>query len=478
MQPSALLRAATLWIVALAAALACAMFAAGQMDVWLGERLALLLLAAFVGGAFLLVFSFVGPAALVVWPIAATGGYLVGVPRDQPVITFDRVWVGGLLAYLAVTARRTPRTSTTRFLAITLGWLAASYGIRTIATSTALNGPIKSWVDAIVIPLILYFACERYALQGQRYARRLALSLMLGGGVLGAIGLAERLLGFELATFSGGNVRFDANVDATRISGPYPAPEPYALTLVICLGASFYWILSRRRGTGYGWTLVPIALQLTGIGLALFRAGWIAAALVIVASLAYRPGTVGRAFGVILVSAAVALAATTQVHENKTVSERLHNTDTISARLATYNQGVEIFESAPMFGIGVNEYHTRAEQLRPEEVNGLVSVTYPHSSYIGVLAEQGIFGFLPLVLLTYAVWRLIAALRRASFASREAMALLGPLTGTALGFFVMSLTLTMLPYGPPNAFFAVFLAIAAARLDASTLGREPRGASL
>jgi hypothetical protein len=34
------------------------------------ERLALLLLAAFVGGAFLLVFSFVGPAALVVWPIA------------------------------------------------------------------------------------------------------------------------------------------------------------------------------------------------------------------------------------------------------------------------------------------------------------------------------------------------------------------------------------------------------------------------
>jgi len=38
--------------------------------------------------------------------------------------------------------------------------------------------------------------------------------------------------------------------------------------------------------------------------------------------------------------------------------------------------------------------------------------------------------------------------------------------GVALAFLVMSLTLTMLPEGPPNLLFALMLGAAAARLDA------------
>ena len=143
------------------------------------------------------------------WPIAATVGYLVEIPRDHPVFTFDRLWVGGLLAYVALNRRRIERTPVTRLLFFALLWLVASYGLRALATSASINGPMTTWVDAIVLPTILFVACERYCLLGADRARRLAGALMIAGGVLGAIGIAERIWGFELATATGGAVRFD-----------------------------------------------------------------------------------------------------------------------------------------------------------------------------------------------------------------------------------------------------------------------------
>jgi hypothetical protein len=47
--------------------------------------------------------------------------------------------------------------------------------------------------------------------------------------------------------------------------------------------------------------------------------------------------------------------------------------------------------------------------------------------------------------------------------------------GAAVGYLIMSLTLTLLPYEPPNAFFAAFLGGAAGHLDA--LGRTAKAAS-
>ena len=95
-------------------------------------------------------------------------------------------------------------------------------------------------------------------------------------------------------------------------------------------------------------------------------------------------------------------------------------------------------------------------------------MTYPHNSYIGLLSEQGLVGFLPLLLLSYAVWRLVRGLRSASFQSKEAALLMGTVAGAALGYLIMSLTLTMLPYAPSNLFFAALLGAASGRLDAIT----------
>src|SRR6266566_5055370 len=98
-QPLWVMRLAAPWLAVAGAAIVSGVFAAGQADVWLGRTPTLLLIAAVAGGTFLILFSFLGSSAVVVWPIAATVGYLVEIPRDQPVITFNRLWVGGLLAY-------------------------------------------------------------------------------------------------------------------------------------------------------------------------------------------------------------------------------------------------------------------------------------------------------------------------------------------------------------------------------------------
>jgi hypothetical protein len=83
-----------------------------------------------------------------------------------------------------------------------------------------------------------------------------------------------------------------------------------------------------------------------------------------------------------------------------------------------------------------------------------------------LLAEQGIVGLLPLLVLSFAVWQLIAAFRLFSFRSREATLLLGVVAGASLGYLIMSLTLTMLPYEASNTFFAALLGAACGRLDA------------
>jgi O-antigen ligase len=472
-RPTAAVRSAAPWMAGVGVALFAGALAAGKTDTLLGSKPTLLVLAALLGGSFLTIFAYLGSAALLVWPVATTGGYLLNAGS---VFTFDRAWIGGLLAYVALTPRPVDRTQSTRLMRFALLLFLSTFFLRAITTSASNHGPLNRWIDAILLPTILFFACERYCLQRPDRVRRLAASLMIAGGVLGAIGVAEKLAGFELATLTpGGAVRFDAAVDTTRISGPYPAPEPYALTLIICFAATLYWILSRKPGSRFGWALPILGLEAGGIALALFRAGWIAAILVVITSFGLRPHRFGRLFAVAGVACVVGFFATAQLQQDKTVSNRLHNTGTIYSRLATYEDGLEIFRSAPLFGVGVDKYHQVAVKRPVVVIKGAASRKFPHNSYLGLLAEQGLVGFLPFLLLTFAAWYFISSLRRASFTNEGTAILMGTVAGAAVGYLIMSLTLTLLPYEPPNAFFAAFLGGAAGHLDA--LGRTARAAS-
>ena len=452
------------WLLILLAAGFIGGSVTGQAELWLGHQTAILLFALLLGAAVSIIFASLGSIALVAWPPLAVAGYLlVRFPRGHPVVTFDRLWIGGLLAYILLAHRSVPSAATSRFMKIGLGLFIAAFGVRAIATSTDLSGPIRTWIDSIVLPTILFVAVSRYATTRER-TQRFALSLVIAGGLLGAIGVAERVMGFELASLSGGERRYDDVIGATRISGPYSVPETYALSLVICLAATLYWLQSRGRGP-YIWGILIVALEISGIAFSYFRAAWIAALLVLVGSLGIRPRRFARTFVVAGVIGSLAFAGTTQLeHHNKAFEERTTNTYNIYGRLATYEQGIQLFKSEPLTGVGIDQYHAVVTDRAPVVFHKVKSVTYPHSSFIGVLAEQGLFGFVPLVFLSCGIWLVLRRLRAVASTSEEGV-LAGSITGAAAGYLIMSLTLTMLPYEPSNAFFAAFLGMTVGRLD-------------
>jgi O-antigen ligase len=452
------------WLLIVLTAVFIGWVVSGEADGLIGHQSALLALALLAAAAVSSIFASLGSIALVAWPPLAVAGYLlVRFPRGHPVITFDRVWIGGLLAYIVLAHPRVPATASSRFLRIGLVAFVAAFGIRAIATSTSLSGPIQTWINSIVLPAIVFVAASRYATTRER-TQRFAASLMIAGGLLGAIGLAERIVGFELASLAGGERRYDEVIGATRISGPYSVPETYALSLVICFAATLYWLQARGRGP-YIWGILIAALEVAGIALTYFRAAWIAALLVVIGSLGIRPRRFGRTVAVAAVIGLLALAGTTQLEQrNKAFEARTSNTSNIYGRLATYDQGIQIFKSAPLTGIGVDQYTTVTGEREPTIFHGVRSVGSPHSSFIAVLAEQGLFGFVPLVLLGAGVWLVIRRLRAVASTSEEGV-LAGSIAGAAAGYLIMSLTLTMLPYEPSNAFFAAFLGLTVGRLQ-------------
>ena len=430
-----------------------------------GGRLPHLVLAAEAGGALFVIVWRLGAASLWIWAVAGGALYpFLRVPSDHPIITFDRVWILASLSCILLNRRRITTSRPMRLLLFTLGWLAISFGIRALTTSGPNLGfdAITLWLDAVILPLILFVAAAKLTFTPER-AQRLGAALTLAGVVLACIGIAEKVVGFQLATYTRGSVRLDPGLGIVRISGPYPAPEPYALSLLICLAATLYWVQVRRR---HAYFLGGSALLLEGtaLGLTFFRAAWIGAAVVLVVLLTRRR-RYARTMLIIVYAVAIGLLGFTQLQHNRQFAARAHNTRNFDARLASYKQSLEIFRKKPYYGVGVDQYPNIASRLPETKVNGVASVPYPHDSYLGVLAEQGILGVAPLIAATLAVWYALRRFKRRMRSFHDEI-LATAVRGAAIAYLLMSLPLDMFSYGPSNAFFALFLGAAAGRFEA------------
>jgi O-antigen ligase len=428
-------------------------------------RLPHLIVAAEAIGALLVIVWRLGPGSLWIWAVATGALYpFLRVPSGHPIITFDRVWILATLSVILLNRRRIATSRPTRLLLFTFGWLAISYGLRALTTSGPNLGfdAITLWLDAVILPLLLLIAAAKLTSTASR-AQHLGAALTLAGVVLACIGIAEKALGFELASRARGSVRFDPGIGIVRISGPYPAPETYALSLLICLAATLYWVQVRRpRPLVLGGS--ALLLEATALGFTFFRAAWIAAVVVVVVLLS-RPGRYARTLLIVTYAVAIGLLAFTQLQHNRQFAERAHNTRNVDARLAAYKQAFEIFRMRPYYGVGVDQYPNVASTLPATTVNGVASVPYPHDSYLGVLAEQGILGVAPLIAATFAVWYALRKFRRRMRSPRDQLLVTG-VRGAAIAYLLMSLPLEMFSSGPSNAFFALFLGAACGRFEA------------
>lgn len=446
----------------------------GAGDAYLGSTIPLALLAIAFQGAVFLVFAHAQLPALLLWPVLTAIAYpFVRVPRESALLTFDRLWIVGLLGVLAFTATRLPGTRATRFFYLSFSALVFAYGARAITTAGPVDSALAVWLEALVLPLILFAVTRRLCSTHSRL-RSIAAALMLGGLVLALIGIGQRLFGYDLASLSGGAPRYDESIGNVRISGPYPAPEPFALTLVACLAATAFWMQTGKRAAYLVGAAVGV-VQVAALALTFFRAAWIAGALVLFAAFALRPPrTLPRFIGVVGIVAALALAASGQLESSSSITARVSNVDNVWGRLATYEKGILIFRSAPLFGVGVEQFREVSRTSAPVFVKGVQSVWDAHSTFVSVLGEQGLVGFLPLIATLVGAWAVARTLRRRARAPSEAL-FATVITAAGLGYLVMSFTLTMLTYGQSNAFFAVLFGAAAGRVDGLAAGIDTDG---
>src|SRR5207247_665972 len=156
----------------------------------------------------------------------------------NPVVTFDRIWIIGMVAVIAG-AGAAPRAAPARlYFTRVLLVFAVVWGARAFLAPQQ-NLALANWIDALILPFLLFTATRLYARPLKR-REQIAAAIMVGGLVLAAIGIAETIFGFELASRSGGALRVESELATVRISGPYPVPEPYALSLLMTFAATLY----------------------------------------------------------------------------------------------------------------------------------------------------------------------------------------------------------------------------------------------
>lgn len=399
--------------------------------------------------------------AAVGWLVASPLLYpLIYYPPVHAVLTFDRLWLLPLgLAFLMSRSSPTP----TRLGLLGRGGLAfvLLFGVRAAFSGSQIQSSVVTWLDSILLPLALFLVARQLAVTKVNRLR-MAGAMAWGGTLVAALGVTERLFGYELASLTGGVPRTDSGLPGiVRVAGPYNVPEVYSLVLVSTLAATLYWWQSsRRRG---GLVTVAVVLQVVGLVNSLFRVSWISALIVLVVALGFRPRRHGRAVAAVVGAALLAGFALIPLESSSVFTERVGNTTNVSGRFATYLQAFDIFKTSPTVGVGIGNYNAAASQRGGVYVGGVRSVDFAHSSFLDILAEQGVVGFLPLLAVSLGLALFARRLWRTA-QSEEQKILAAAVLAALIGYFAFSLTLTMITYGDSNAYVASLVGIGAGAL--------------
>jgi hypothetical protein len=160
-----------------------------------------------------------------------------------------------------------------------------------------------------------------------------------------------------------------------RSTGMYNDPNDLCLILCIAMAFSLYWLMDRATGPLRLLWLGPLLLFGYALALTQSRGGLLAMVAGLVVLCKSRLG-----WWKTIPLAALVLPAVLLFFSGRQTNVNLSNVeDTAQARMQLWREGLLMFKSAPLFGIGQKEYS--------EEV-GLVA----HNSFIHSFAELGLFG--------------------------------------------------------------------------------------
>jgi O-antigen ligase len=429
-------------------------------------------LAALAGGLVLVWWhQMLGLRSLTGWLVGGVVLYpFARYPQQHAILTFDRAWIFSLAVAVVLSHRSVRRPSAqTRAVMVALWLLAVTALIRALGTTGGpgvRQGAVEIVLDTIILPALLFFVARRLVNDRSDW-ERLLRAFVIAGALLGLIAVAERVLGFELATRSGGAVAhaYEYGI-GVRVSGPYATDDALAVALLVCLAATLLWAQADAR-LRWRTALLVVALELGGLTFTFFRGAWIATLVVFVVCLGLRPRRYARIIGMLALSAAVAAAVVAGAANSSSLSQRLNNFQNVSGRFATYGQALQLFERHVADGVGIGQFATAQEaELPTATVAGVNAVASAHDSYLDILGEGGLLVAVPFILLNLMVGRLIHRLRKLGSLDPFDVLIGAALLAATLAYVLVSLEETVITSSTAsNAFVAVLLGACASRLD-------------
>jgi len=215
-----------------------------------------------------------------------------------------------------------------------------------------------------------------------------------------------------------------------RMSGTFSNPTPYAYTLILCMLLLFHYAQNVARGAFRVFLLFIFGAGMMCIFLTFTRGCWLSAIIVLIGLLIVYPKPT-----LVLIAIAVpiiaSLAVTVLADEVVFAVQRLTIQETVDSRIVLAHAGKQMFYAKPILGWGFGSYDRYDWQFL-ERIEGAVPTTWDvrhgtsHNTYLTILAEMGVVGFLlqflPLFLCFGATVRSWSQLPREGFWSRQLIA--------------------------------------------------------
>jgi O-antigen ligase len=327
------------------------------------------------------------------------GYYFLSFPREQSIITLDRVLP--LVLPLAISfgspqsSDLVPRAIRPCAIAWTIFIVIA--GASLVWSGNALTSG-RLLGDGFCLPALLGWGVIRN-FNVRRYAGALHVLVSMMVVYVAGIGAAEMVLKEDLLPLQGSALFFAGSLP--RPNGPFYTNDSFAIIGLVALFLLLFLRSVLPDKLGF-WRVAIHAVGVTAslaMGLMpMFRSVFITLLLILLlATLSTRKLSLRIAGFALLLACSLSVCLFSLLAPD--AYEDRSNPDNFYVRLAEQMQTLQVFSSHPVLGVGLGRFTdvVGGDSRYLGTYHGIQSIDSPHNNLGGILAETGLLGFIPYV---------------------------------------------------------------------------------
>ena len=404
---------------------------------------------------------------------------IINLPSSVPDITFSRaaivILIPAFLYHVIFSKMKLTGEKKIEFWMLAFSILSIISMLINYGSAEFLSA-LFHFSDCYIIPFIIFFL-TRYIFSEKNNFNTITKILLIPTIYLSVMAIYEEMTLhdiFPTASFKyiynstlGHNVSTGLKISESgmiRANGPFEYPETYGIVLAsLALITSYHMNSVTEKPNNLNISkyvsIFILILSVFGLYFNRVRSVWIGAAM----AFFVRFGSFKRQRALMVIILVLLLIASCLKYENikstDVFKERITNVQTIYARIATINSAFRMFSDSPILGVGfnnfVNFYYSRKYTYF---FLGIESLGYPHNTYLKILAENGILGFISFILILYYFLSYIKRIYEKHITNEEKRRLI-PFFGVLIVYLLVSLSDTIGSFPNANVLFFFLMGI-------------------